>query len=84
MSHEEQSASHQWYLWKRSVAIKGMQSYIHTLPREPLLAAGEDVVFRLTYLVLRLEQVMGNVLILCDKACDFSLSPICMFVLDSS
>ena len=52
---------------------------------QPLLAAGEDVVFRLTYLVLRLEQVMGNVLILCDKAtCDFGLSPICMFVLDRS
>ena len=30
--------------------------------------AAEDVVFRLTYLVLRLEQVMGNVLLLCDKA----------------
>ena len=30
--------------------------------------AVEDVVFRLTYLVLRLEQVMGNVLLLCDKA----------------
>lgn len=28
----------------------------------------QDVVFRLTYLVLRLEQVMGNVLLLCDKA----------------
>ncbi|CAJ1396300.1 unnamed protein product [Effrenium voratum] len=28
----------------------------------------QDVVFRLTYLVLRLEQVMGNVLVICDKA----------------
>ena len=52
---------------------------------QQLRAAGEDVVFRLTYLVLRLEQVMGNVLILCDKApCDFSLPPIYMLVLNSS
>ena len=61
-----------------NLCIDSLSIYLSPFLQDPhsrLLGVGhvairrrsEDVVFRLTYLVLRLEQVMGNVLVICDK-----------------